>query len=256
MQRGESGCHTESYRSYMSDDPQLVRFLPVDAKTVLLSLTCTYGDYAALAHEHRDMLNTRRMEVRIGPLEQAFLAAYPYVMHWLVLVSDDMPETPVILPLLARMAEIGPRIDLRILSEETDFAALQAVVDDSAVFDSLMDAELPLLLVFDEEWQLQEQWGPHPQAMETYLEEWLERHPEYEALADDDSLQGSQQAQDDYARLLDKLIWDMRVWLNTELDRICATEICRLLSGLVDEDELGDYAGIAEYVDNADDSDE
>jgi hypothetical protein len=131
------------------------------------------------------------------------------------------------------LADCGIRFDLRIVCAADDgFGALSAWLEENGASDLLNDPDLPLLLLFDEEWQLQEQWGPYPQAMEPLLDAWLESHPSYEALADDESPAG----QAEYAQLLDSLIWEMRIWFNTELDRVSGTEIAELLRGLVDDD--------------------
>jgi hypothetical protein len=208
--------------------------LPVDGKVALLNLACTYAEFEA-AHG-RALLATRRQEARIAPQEQLFLATYPDVLHWLVLVADDAPETQIILPLLARLTDCSIRVDLRILRETDGFSTLAAVLDDAGASELLSDPDLPLLLIFDDEWQLQEQWGPFPHEMETLLEAWLERHPDFESLAEE----GDSENQTRYAVLLDALTWEMRVWFNSGLDRACTQEICELLRGLASDDEGND----------------
>jgi hypothetical protein len=91
---------------------------------------------------------------------------------------------------------------------------------------SWAEADLPLLLSFDDEWQFQEQWGPHPQAIEPFLEGWLAQHSEVERLADDDSLEG----QHAYARLVEQLLYEMRIWYNSSLNHACGEELCGLLA--------------------------
>ena len=69
-----------------------------------------------------------------------------------------------------------------------------------------------------------------PAATEPYLDRWLEAHPEYEQLADEDG----EEAQDAYAALLEMLALEMRVWYNTSLNVACIGEIRTLLANLRD----------------------
>lgn len=219
--------------------------LKLDHKLALRLSACTFDEFVAWistapafapsARAYRELLNVRRAEARIDPETQAFLAAYPDGMHWLVLVAEDAPETLVLLPLLDRLAEASVRISLRILREDDGFAFLSEVLDEDAA-DLVSEPGLPLLLMFDEDWQLQEQWGPFPQAMEPFLDAWLERNPAYETVSEDES----PTAQAEYAQMLEQLAWEMRIWFNTALDVATGQELCELLRTLVDEDDIGE----------------
>ena len=97
-------------------------------------------------------------------------------------------------------------------------------------------ADLPLLLIFDDEWRYVDQWGPHPEAIDPYLDEWLAAHPDFEALADDDSSDESAT----YAALLAELTYAMRLWYNTTLNQACAVEVRDLLTSSDDEADADD----------------
>ncbi len=99
------------------------------------------------------------------------------------------------------------------------------LIDDATVLTSLQDADLPLLISFDEEWRFQEVWGPHPQAIEPFLDRWVTAHPTFEALAEDESPEG----QVAYPRLVEQLLHELRLWYNSGLNHACAQELHQLL---------------------------
>lgn len=161
--------------------------LALDSKLALQMKARTYAEFVQSTTLNRKLLALRLDEVRLLPALQWFLAGYPDVLHWVVVVAEDAPDTTVVLPLLARLAACSPRLDLHIICDGDGTDELGAWLEESGVADVLADADLPLLLIFDEEWQLQEQWGPFPQTLEPYFEAWLERHPEYETLSEDET---------------------------------------------------------------------
>ena len=193
-------------------------------------------------HPFRDFLNTpqaratlmahRFREVRIRPDDQAFFVSYPDTLYLIALVSADDPDTTAVLPILAQIAESSPRLDLSVVRDDEDLTLIDQLVNEIDVVASLDELDLPLLLVFDEEWQFQESWGPRPQAAESYVDEWLSNHPEYEELANSDD----EKTQDKYLELLDQLTYEMRIWYNSGLNNACVTEIHNLLAGLQSED--------------------
>jgi hypothetical protein len=165
-------------------------------------------------------------EIRIGPDDQLFFAVYPDILHCVILVADDSPDTVVVLPVLIHLAERSPRIDVRIAHADEWECDLAALLDDPAQRPNLAEADLPLLLILDEDWHCAGQWGPHPAAIDPYLDGWLAAHPTFDALAEDDSPAGSAA----YRRLLNELTQAMRLWYNTELNRACAAEVRGLLA--------------------------
>jgi hypothetical protein len=112
-----------------------------------------------------------------------------------------------------------------VVREEDAPLLLATLVNDPALLASWAEADLPLLLSFDDEWHFQEGWGPHPQAIEPFLEGWLAAHPDFEGLAEDDSPVGQQL----YARAMERLLQEMRLWYNSALNQACGEELRALL---------------------------
>ncbi|MCB0095171.1 MAG: thioredoxin family protein [Caldilineaceae bacterium] len=175
-------------------------------------------------------------ETRLPAKEQLQFAQFPDTLNWLVIAAEDAPDTIMVLPILQRIAEASPRLDLHIVCEDDDLTRLMALVDDADLPEDWDELDTPLLLIFDEEWQYQASWGPRPQAAEEALDQWLSQHPEYEELADSDD----DAAQNTYNQLLHKLIYEMRIWYNGDLRHACAAEIADLLQSIQSESESDD----------------
>lgn len=189
-----------------------------------------YLDYLEL--ESRQFLRRRYDIVRVDPETQLFLATYPSWLYLVIVVSEDTPDTRMILPIVQRMVECSARIDLRIVSDEVDLAALNQLLDEEIdLEEDLGEIELPLLLVFDEEWNFQTQWGPRPEAAEARLETWIAAHPTYETLLDENP---------ESSEALDSLVADltnqMRLWYNDDLTDACIGEIQALLETLISDE--------------------
>ena len=200
-------------------------------EAILKSMSATtYTEYVA-ASPRQEFLAMRAREIRLLAEDQLYFTDYPDPMHWLVVAADDSPDTLVVLPILAHAAAWSPRLSLRVVREEDAAQLLAGLVDDPALVAGWAEADLPLLLSFDDEWQFQEQWGPHPQAIDPYLDKWLADHSDYERLAEDESAEG----QAAYARLLERLLYEMRLWYNSALDRACGEELHALLARWRDE---------------------
>jgi hypothetical protein len=176
-------------------------------------------------------LRRRLSEIRLPVAAQTALINYPDHLNCVALVSEDSPETLVVVPILVHIAAASPRLLLTFLCDTDDLSGLAALLEEFDLVGELGELDLPQLFIFDEEWNFQAQWGPHPKAADPYLDEWFERHPEYAAL----ELEETQTAQVEYARLFDQLTQEMRVWYNSGLNHACVDEICALLTNLLEE---------------------
>ncbi|MEZ4673564.1 MAG: thioredoxin family protein [Caldilineaceae bacterium] len=212
----------------------ITKALPMNHKAFTVTAASSYREYVAAAPEQRQILQVRYAEVRFSPEQQNFLVNFPDVLNLVLVVSEDAPETAVILPILVRITEISPRLILRILRDTDDLTLLESAVDEIDFRDDELD--FPVLLIFDEEWNWQAQWGPQPAAAESYLDQWLGEHSNYEELAVSEDLQD----QEEYWFLTDQLLYDMRVWYNSALDQECISEICELLTSLSNDDEAAE----------------
>ncbi len=220
--------------------------LAASRRSLTYTAALTLQEFLALEATYGALLHRRLTEVRLTSEQQIRLSRYPDTLHFLVLLSIDDPDTVAVLPLLALIVAASPRIGLHILTDEDDLTLLDALADDLDLAGDLDDIDLPILFILDEEWNIQETWGPRPEEADARLEEWLEAHPEYESLADDESDEG----QDAYAQLLDELTYTMRIWYNSGLNAACVDEILALL------DAIGSDEDSSEENDSEDDDSE
>lgn len=194
----------------------------------------TLRDYLARFSPDQRLALARRYEaVRVPVDVQSTLATYPIWLYWVLLVSDDTPDTLMVLPIVQRLAELSPRIDLRILSDEADLSALNALLEDETdLEEDLAEIDLPRLFIFDEEWNQQAQWGPRPEAAEDRLDEWLAAHPDYEQLLAEDDTEDPERLE----QLIADLTAQMRLWYNDDLTNACISEIMAMVNDLNNDD--------------------
>lgn len=202
-------------------------------KLLAYSLAPLYEEFVARSPRLRPLLHSRYDETRLGPAVQLAANAFPEAINILAIIAEEDPDTVAVLPVVARLVDAGPRLQLRVLSDEGDLTPLSVLAPDLDLATLLDEWDLPQFLLFDEEWELQAQWGPRPSAAEPQVEAWLAAHPEYESLAEDETPQG----QERYARLTEQLILEMRVWYNTALARSCLEEWQGLLAAWQNGDE-------------------
>lgn len=206
--------------------------LPVLNKSLVTFVGQSFQDFLAASPALALAIRARLREVRIPRADQDFLVHYPDVLNFVLLLSDESPETLVVAPILVRLAQTSARFTLHILCDTDDLTSLDRIVDDLDLIDTVGEIELPLLLIFDEEWTIQASWSGHPQEAERELEQWFARHPEYDTLAESD-LPADQER---FAVLLEELTHEMRVWYNSGLNRACVAEVRALLAALLEDD--------------------
>lgn len=217
----------------MMTDTNQSLILPIHQKLFSFTTGLTAQEFLTATPALADLLRRRLSEIRVPTPIQDFLITYPDMLNFALLLSEEAPETAIIAPIWMRVAQLSPRFSLRIFRDTDHLNLLNQITDDLDLNEDLAEIELPLCLLFDEEWNYQAQWGPHPQAAEPFLDKWFEEHGEYELLAEDDT----PEAQHKYAALIQDLIQQMRVWYNSGLDRACLQEIHELLAGLREEDD-------------------
>lgn len=210
----------------------IVAVAPSD-KALAYGQCLAFSEYCQLQEELSLLLKMRYNETRLTPAAQLALSTYSENLYVVALVTDEDPDTTAVLPIIARLIDASPRAQLRILSDDFDLTPLAVLAPDIDMAAALEEWDLPQFFVFDDEWEIQGQWGPRPEQAERNLEEWLSRYPEYESLAEDESAE----AQRRYATLTDTLMHEMRLWYNSSLSAACQTEFCEVLAALAPSDE-------------------
>lgn len=187
-------------------------------KSVIYQRLPTFAEYLVLVPQSRSLLETRLREVRIPPDDLSFFVAYPRRTRLLAVVSDDSPSTLVVLPVIAHVAEQSPRLDLRVVREAEAADLLAALTGEAQAGDFLADAALPRLLIFDDQWQIQAHWGPHPKEIDAYR---ARRQPAQ-----------TNPTPHTPAHQTDQLTQELRLWYNSGLNDHCIAELRTLLAAL------------------------
>lgn len=217
----------EQVEAIVTVTPPAVRMIPLD-RSFAFNHCPTYAHFVQDQPDGGRLLEQRYGETRLLPALQDRMVNYPDTLSVLALVDGEDPDTVAVLPIIARLIDTSPRVQLRVLADDEDLTPLAMLATDLDINAGLEEWDLPQFFVFDEEWELQGQWGPRPAAAERNLEAWLGRYPEYEALADDESDAGLQR----FTELTHKLIQEMRIWYNSGLAADCQTEFYGLLASL------------------------
>lgn len=207
-----------------------------DDKLMAFERCLPFAEYRSVQGDRGQLLEMRYAETRLTPAIQHAMASYSEMLTVVALVTDEDPDTIAVLPVIARLVDAALRIQLRVLSEAGDLTPLTTLLPDLDVISAIEEWVLPQFLIFDDEWELQAQWGPRPAKVEGNLAAWLNRYPEYEILADDESTA----AQLRYAALTTALTYEMRVWYNSSMAAACQNEFYELLATLLPPDENGE----------------
>jgi len=185
----------------------------------------TFERFVASAERYGSLLRGRYAESRLPPALQFAAELFPETINILALVTEEDPDTIAVTPAVARLVNGSPRLQLRILRDDDDLTPLTILAPMLDLSTLLDEWDLPQFLLFDEDWELQAQWGPRPAAAEGPLESWLDDHPTYANLAEDESPAAQEQA----ALLTQELVYSMRVWYNSGLTKACYDEWYDLL---------------------------
>lgn len=207
-----------------------------DDKLMAFERCLTFAEYCAVQGDRGRLLEMRYAESRLTPAAQYAMTTYSEMLNVVAIVTDEDPDTIAVLPVIARLIDASLRIQLRVVSEAGDLMPLATLLPDLDVMNAIEEWVLPQFLIFDDEWELQAQWGPRPAEVEGNLAAWLNRYPEYEMLADDESTAAQQR----YAELTTALSYEMRVWYNSSMATACQQEFCELLTTLLSSDENGE----------------
>jgi hypothetical protein len=211
------------------------RPIPVRDKMVTYLALPVFSEFVNLATNYGELLQMRFDEVRLPADLQELASRFPDTLHIVAVVTEGDPDTAAALPIVARLVEASMRFDMRIIEDEDEdtLRPLALFLPDLDMTAALEEWDLPQIFVFDEDWELQAQWGPRPTAADAMVEAWLAANPDYETLDGDES----SAAMAAHAALNHTLLYEMRVWYNSGLTRACLDEWRDMLMGLLPADE-------------------
>ncbi len=98
-------------------------------------------------------------------IEDARVRAAAFTSRWnlLVLNEDWCGDSVNILPYVARLAEANPNIELRIISRDSNRDLMDAHLTGKS-------RSIPVVIVYDSNFEERGWWGPRPDALQTWME--------------------------------------------------------------------------------------
>ena len=150
-------------------------------------------------------------------------------IHLVVIAEPASPNTVVVAPIVARIAQALPRCDFWAMEPDTGLALARHILRDTDQSSEFAGRDLPLMLVLDSNRQYLGRWGPHPAGFAPRMKGWFAEHPDARRLMDDVGGAAQYVA---CAPLAHQLLHEMRIWYNSGLGAECANEVRALLEGV------------------------
>lgn len=130
---------------------------------------------------HRAETLRRLRDVQLSPADRADFARIVTPLHALVMTEDWCGDGVMNLPILARIVEAAPRIDMRIFIRSqaldlNDYYAARGII------------HIPVFTFLNADFNEIGTWMERPQAAHERVRDWVALHPEIEAIRNDPGL--------------------------------------------------------------------
>lgn len=121
-----------------------------------------FGEMLATVTKHEDLWNAvwRRGEVGADLVQR--VAALGGAWHLLVLSEDWCGDAVNTVPLVARLAELAPNADVRVLARDRNLDLMDAHLTGTS-------RSIPVVIVLDERFTEVGWWGPRPAALQSWV---------------------------------------------------------------------------------------
>lgn len=111
-----------------------------------------------------------RVRLPEGAVDEA--RALPGTWHLLALSEDWCGDAVNILPVVSRLAEAVPNVDLRVLSRDENLDIMDAHLTNGR------SRSIPIILVLDDDYRERAWWGPRPREIQRWvIEEGMKKDP-------------------------------------------------------------------------------
>lgn len=171
--------------------------------------------------QHKKVMRERYNRVCLLPEEcEAFTRLEkPYYMA--VMTEEWCTDCLMNLPILARIVDSAPRMELRIFIRK-DWPALRAY------YTGLNIHSIPVATLLDEKFSLLSQWVERPQAAHARLDAWKAAHPEIDEIRRRFDL-SSEQKRAMLKEINERLLVEMESWYDGGLQSETIREVGELL---------------------------
>ncbi len=180
------------------------------------------GDYVKGMDKFQKEMRIRLRDTRITPSECQRMHAFEKLRKILVLTESWCPDSLMNLPLLIKMADCTPNLDIRIF-HRSQFPDLN---------DEMLSQgydKIPLFIIMDEELKLIGYWMERPRSANRRIAGWLERNPRFvEAKAQ--LRMNPDMDRSEFIGLQEQFINEMWNWYDTELQSDTVKEVLAVMS--------------------------
>ena len=122
----------------------------------------TFTDFLASARANADLWRAVYARAQASDAEVARVIATGRQWHLLVLVEDWCGDGVNTVPVMARLTEHTPNLDLRILPRDANLDLMDTHLTAGA-------RSIPIVLILDAAYMEQGYWGPRPRALQTWV---------------------------------------------------------------------------------------
>ena len=177
----------------------------------------TLSEFIAGMDHNQAAMRRRQVEVKLAPDDWRYFNQINRPIHVSVMTEDWCGDSLMNLPILARIVEAAPQMDLRI------FVRSEAAELNNH-YAELGITQIPIVTFLDLNFNEIGTWVERSQAAHRKLEEWIAAHPEVmEALSDSElSVEGQHLL---FEEQFSDFIVDMEVWYTKELQQATVDEI-------------------------------
>jgi len=121
-----------------------------------------FREFIDLAEKNAALWATQARLAKVGPEAVERVAALGGSWHLLVLNEDWCGDAVNTLPYIARLAELAPNVDLRVLGRDANPDLMDAHLTGAS-------RSIPVVSVLDERYEERGWWGPRPAPLQAWV---------------------------------------------------------------------------------------
>ena len=202
-------------RGFKDSDEMTTNDFPMDPTRWRTGLTLS--EFITEMSHNQVAMRRRLTEVKLAPDDRHYFNQISQTIHVSVVTEDWCGDSLMNLPILARIVEAAPQMDLRIfVRSET------AELTDH--FAELGITQIPIVTFLDLNFKEIGTWVERSQAAHGRLEEWIAGHPDVMEALSDPGLSMEEQHRLFEEQFSDFMV-DMEVWYTEELQQATVDEI-------------------------------
>lgn len=148
--------------SELTQPPAPLAHSAADVLRARYEAAATFGAYVATTVENASLWRDAARLARVGDDAVARAAALPGQWHLLVLSEDWCGDAVNSVPYVARLAELAPNVDLRVLARDQNPDLMDAHLTGQA-------RSIPVVIAYDAAFAEHGWWGPRPAPLQAWV---------------------------------------------------------------------------------------